>query len=159
VSIGWWEPIVSIAVIVILILSQWRPATGTTVPDRPSARELDAIVAQLAAPDVPAADLDRRLTSWSRFPPRADASRALAESLSACRVSTLDEGTRRRLALQLFRLYAITPEDDSATSVSAVTAIGDTVNRDVCPPGVMDALLRAAGSLARRDPQGRRDWW
>lgn len=149
----------SLAVIVILILSQWRPVTGTPVPDRPLARELDALAAQLAAPEVRAADIDRRLMSWSRFAPRPEASRALADALSVCRVSTLDVAARRRLALQLYRLYAITPQDDSATSLSAVTALGDTVGRDGCPPGGLDALLRAAVTLARTDPQGRRDWW
>src|SRR5512138_223663 len=110
VSIGWWEPIVSLSVMLILVVSQWRPVTGTVVSDRLSSRELDALATQLAAPDVRAADLDQRLTRLGRFTPRPEASHALAEALIACRVSTLDDATRRRLALQLYRLYAITPE-------------------------------------------------
>ena len=113
----------------------------------------------LVAVPTTTAEIDRRLMSWSRFQQNAAVSRELTEALGLCRWSTLDDATRRDLAEQLYRLYAITPEEDGTIGLDPLRRIQRIVSMQACAPAAGAAIVAAATTIARTEPQGRSNWW
>lgn len=154
-----WLHVLPLIVIGVIAVTLWRPA-----PDPPPTAEQEARIADLAArlgsPATTAADIDDRLRSFGRFPPEPMASRALAEALITCRISTLDETRRMQLARHIYGVTVI--GDDWATAIpAALVGIQHAMagaGADCGQTGV-GRIVSAARAVASTDPNPRRDWW
>ncbi|HLG59454.1 MAG TPA: hypothetical protein VI485_29210 [Vicinamibacterales bacterium] len=152
----WWTHLVAVIVVATLSVTLWRPSIEMAA----YTADEDRIVAEFATllGSSNADGIEARLRSFSHFPPEENAGRALADGLIGCRAASLDDTERRRLAQQL---YAITTATDGLSSLlpGALSAIQQSMIAAKCPPLAIEAAVRSARQVARRDPSPRRDWW
>jgi hypothetical protein len=152
-----WEHVAPILVIAALFITLWRPAPGASARTPEQEGKIVELAALLGTPQSSPADIERRLLSFSQFPPDPTASRALAKALVTCDTTSLGAAQRAGLAQQL---YAITtPGDGLADAIpGALAGIQEAAIRTRCAPLVIESLMTAARGVARSDPSRRRDW-
>ena len=152
----WSEIALSIGVVAILIIALWRPDQAAPATHRPD-RLINELANLLGAPSRSAAEIDKRLGAFSRFPPDPRASRALAEALVMCTTTMLGGLERRQLAQQLYVITEQSTDADHATTVRVIDL--QRMLGGVCSATAIGSLGDAARRVARTDPSPRRDWW
>lgn len=154
---GAWLQIASIAAIIAIGVTLWRPAAEKGPSDE-QVRKIDDLAALLGSTSPSARAIEDRLLSFAPFPPDSTASRALADALETCSASRLDEPSRRELSEHLYRI-TIAGDVRAATVAVAIAGIQNYMAAAGCSPVTIDALARAARGVARIDPNPRSDWW
>jgi len=149
--------VLPLAVIVVLAVVLWQPASDPPPSEEQSAKIAD-LAARLGSSSSTATDIDDRLRSFGPFPPEANASRALADALIACGTSRLDDSRRQQLARELFDITVI-GDTRAATVPAALLGIQRSAAAARCTPAVIDEMMRAARAVASTDPHPRRNWW
>jgi len=152
-----WMHVLPLAVIVVLAVVLWQPASDPPPSEEQSAKIAD-LAARLGSSSSTATDIDDRLRSFGPFPPEANASRALADALIACGTSRLDDSRRQQLARELFDITVI-GDTRAATVPAALLGIQRSAAAARCTPAVIDEMMRAARAVASTDPHPRRNWW
>jgi hypothetical protein len=155
---AWWEHALSAGVVAVLFIALWKPTTGALEDPAERARKLESLTTLLADPAVSAASLERQLAALGPYPPEAQAARALADALVACKPSALTPPARQRLVEQLY-VITVPINDDPRVVTRALVEMPHSLNSSGCPPSSMDAVLSAARRVATTEPNPRRDWW
>jgi hypothetical protein len=155
---AWWAHLAPLIAVVTLSVGLWRPSSLIPAHTVEGERIVADLATLLGSSQPEAAALEARLRSFSRFPPEAQASRALADGLIMCETARLDDVERLRLARQL---YAITTLTDALPNAlpGALAAVRQSMVTARCSPPAIDAVVRAARGVARRDPSPRPNWW
>ena len=152
-----WALAIAVVVVFTLGVTLW-PASERVEWTAPQKRGIGRLAALLGSPEVSADRIEEELRSAPRFPPEPRAARALADALVTCGTASLGEAQRTQLAQ---RLYAITTSGDRFTGAVAdqLDGIRQAAVNGGCPPATIESLLAAARTVARHDPNPRRDWW